>query len=828
MALLRWIAGSGLRVALLVAGLVGVYHVVNELRVLAGNPRNFHQRLELTALDVKFSFRGDRPPEAWKVAIAALDEKAIRRFGPPPWRRTVHADLVDRLTEYGAGAVAFDMTFEQPSPMPLLEAQRLLAGALDTGPLERAQKELDGTAAVLERVGPKLAQARRLPSGARLAQSVEAVALSNREVASSLGTFRRELTELPAPQNPDDVFAAAIRRSGRVVLGVVALSRAEAESVGYDEAEGQAALRLVASSTISELVVPGDDGMSNVVPGAQAFEGGLYRRYFGLQAPTPTLAQATRHFATLNAAPDDDGVNRRVPLVSGVKGTGVLLPTLSVKAVEVARTPDTLEVVGSLDDPSPRRLQIGELAVPTELMGTTTLDWYGRFTQSAMPIVSIADIVDRTAPKADLEGRVVFVAATAIGTHDQRVTPLERAVPGVYIHATLAQNILDQDLLTRPVYVVALELLVMLLIGLVSGVVMARFHLVGQILTALGLVLGWTLLDTQVLFRQGLVVYTVLPVFQVFLTLLAMTMWSFLVEQRERRKTRQAFGRYLSPKVMEQVLGDPEEYLRLGGKRYEATVLFSDIRGFTTISEALTPEELGLLLNQYMTPMTDIVFEHDGTLDKYIGDAVMAFWGAPVALPNHALSACKAALQMIEQVDRLNERFLEEGLPHIAIGIGLSSGPMTIGNMGSDDHFAYTALGDRVNLGARLEGQTKEYGVDILISEETQAMVKDEMLCRELGSLRVKGKLEPVHIYQLIGPRADNAHRESFVSTFHEGLACFRARAFEDAIAHFQRARALAGVDGDKSSDLYLGWCHEYRDHPPPEGWDGVRVATTK
>ncbi|MCA9550225.1 MAG: CHASE2 domain-containing protein [Myxococcales bacterium] len=673
-----------------------------------------------------------------------------------------------------------------------------------------------------------MAAARRLPAAGRLAQSVEAVALSNREVASSLGTYRRDLTDLPTPTNPDDVFAEAIRRSGRVVLGVLALSRTEADSVGYSEADAQAALRRVATSTISELVVPGSDGLSQITSGAEAFEHGLYRRFFGVQPPTPSLASATRHFATLNAAPDDDGVNRRVPLVSGVKGTGVLLPTLALKAVEVARSPDTIEVVGAPEDPSPQRVQVGELQVATELGGASTLDWYGPFNQSAMPIVSIADVIDRSVPQDSLRGKVVFVAATAIGTHDQRVTPLERAVPGVYIHATLAQNILDQDILTRPRYVVALELAVILLIGLISGLVMTRFHLLGQLITAAGLVLGWTMLDTQVFFAHGLVVYTVLPVFQVFITLLAVTMWSFLVEQRERRKTRQAFGRYLSPKVMEQVLSHPEEYLRLGGQRYEATVLFSDIRGFTTISEALTPEALGLLLNQYMTPMTDIVFEHDGTLDKYIGDAVMAFWGAPMALPNHALSACRAALSMIEEVERLNKRFLDEGLPHIAIGIGLSSGPMTIGNMGSDDHFAYTALGDRVNLGARLEGQTKEYGVDILISEDTYAMVKDEMLCRELGALRVKGKLKPVHIYELIGPRSAHAQREAFVSTFHEGLVCFRAKKFEEAVEHFQRARALAGVDGDKSSDLYLTWCHEYRENPPPEGWDGVRVATTK
>lgn len=827
MRVLRWMTGSGLRVALCIAALVGAYHVVNELRVLAGGPRNLHQRLELTALDVKFAFRGVRPPPQWKVAIAALDERSIQKFGPPPWRRTVHAQLVDRLSDLGAASIAFDMTFEQPSPTPMADAREELMARLDDGPLADAQKELDGTAGALERVSRRIAKLRRPTSAKKMAGIVEAAALSNRETASGLGTFRRRLTRLPEAEDPDAIFADAIRRSQRVVLGVVNLSRFEAEAVGWDAQRAQVAVGRVASSTISELVVY-EDGLTRILPGKLAFEQGLYRRFFGMQAPAPALAAATPHFASLNAAPDDDGVNRRIPLVGNIKGTGVLLPGLALKAVEVARQPDIIEVVGAMDDPAPHRIQVGDLGVNVELGATTTLDWYGRFLDSEMPIVSIADLLEGKVPEEQVRDRVVFVAATAIGTHDQRVTPLERAVPGVYIHATLAQNLLDDQVMTRPVYVVALELGIILLFGLICGVIMTRVHLLGQLVVAACLIGTWLVLDQKVLFDAGLVVYAVLPVVQVFITLLAVTMWSFLVEQRERRKTRTAFGRYLSPKVMEQVLSDPEEYLKLGGRRYEATVLFSDVRGFTTISEALTPEALGLLLNQYMTPMTNIVFEYNGTLDKYIGDAVMAFWGAPVERSDHARLACEAALEMFRVVEQLNEQFTEEGLPHIAIGVGISSGPMTIGNMGSDDHFAYTALGDRVNLGARLEGQTKEYGVDTLISEDTYLAVKEFMLCRELGSLRVKGKQEPVRIYELIGPHEDHADRLSLVNTFHEGLQAFRARDWDGASEHFQRARALAGANGDKSSDLYIQWCHEYRQSPPPQEWDGVRTATSK
>lgn len=824
--MLRWITGSGLRVALAIATVVGIYHVSNELRVLAGYPRSLHQRLELTALDVKFAYRGARPPERWQVAIAAVDEKAIKRFGPPPWRRTVHADLVNRLTELGAASVAFDMTFEQPSPTPSADARAALLATVEAGPLAAAQKELDGTAGALERISGRM-QKMRGPKARKMAGTIEAAALSNRELASGLGTFRRDLSELPEPEDPDEIFAAAIAKSGRVVLGVVNLSSYEARALDWSGDRAADALRLVRTSTITELVVY-EDGAARLMPGKEAFETGLYRRFYGVQAPTPQLARATRHFASINAAPDDDGVNRRIPLLGNLKGTGALLPGLALKAVEVARDPDVIEVVGDPADPAPQRVQIGDLGVGVELGATTTLDWYGRFLDSNMPVISIADLVDGTTPRDEIEGRVVFVAATAIGTHDQRVTPLERAVPGVYIHATLAQNLLDGQVMSRPVYVMGLELGIILLIGLISGLIMARVHLLTQSLVALAMVASWVLIDQFVLFDAGLVVYAVLPVVQIFMTLLAMTMWSFLVEQRERRKTKTAFGRYLSHKVMEQVLSDPEEYLRLGGRRYEATVLFSDIRGFTTISEALTPEALGHLLNEYMTPMTNIVFEHEGTLDKYIGDAVMAFWGAPVEREDHALLACRAALKMMRVVDELNERFSQEGLPHIAIGIGLSTGPMTIGNMGSDEHFSYTALGDRVNLGARLEGQTKDYGVEILISEVTHGVVKDEMLCRELGALRVKGKTQPVHIFELIGPHTEHEDRRSFVDCFHEGLGSFRARQWDDASAHFQRARALAGARGDKTSDLYIQWCEEYRHEEPPEDWDGVRVATSK
>lgn len=827
MAVFRWIAQRGLRVTMFIALAVVVYHVANELRVVSGRPLNFLQRLELLAVDVKFAARGSREPEAWGVAIAALDERSIERFGPPPWSRAVHAELVNALTKSGAGAIAFDMTFEQPEVDDGQVVLRKLVDEAKVVGLDASPGALEKNAKTLEDIQRTLRLMRRPPRLKRIADRLDAPITEERKTRHAIERFTKTLEGQISDADPDSDFARAMKGSGRVVLGVVSYSKHEADLLERSEEDHQRALDLVGTSTIAELVDSGDS-MGRVFDGAEVFDKGVYRTYFGVLAPTDVLAAATPHFATINAAPDDDGVNRRIPLVSTVKGSGVLLPTLALKAVEVASGGERIEVISGPEDLSPRAVTIGDLRIATELAGTTTLDWYGRFDGEQMPILSIADIIDEKVDAAQIRDRIIFVAATAIGTHDQRVTPLERAVPGVYIHATLAQNILDGRHLARPPHAIAIEIALFLLIGLITGLVMTRFHVIGQVVCAVVLAVAWIAADQLVFFGQGVVVYAVLPVLQIFVTMLAVAMWSFFVEQRERRKTKQAFGRYLSPRVMEQVLADPEQFLKLGGRRYEATVLFSDIRGFTTISEALTPEELGTLLNEYMTPMTDIVFEYEGTLDKYIGDAVMAFWGAPVEQSNHALLACRAALKMLRVVEELNERFADDGLPHIAIGIGLSSGPMTIGNMGSADHFAYTALGDRVNLGARLEGQTKEYGVEMLISEATQELVKDEMLCRELGSLRVKGKYEPVRIFELIGPRADNAHRLPFVEAFHEGLANFRKQDWEEALASFSRSRALSGAEGDKASDLYIAWCVEYQSAPPPPDWDGVRVATSK
>lgn len=795
MRLIRWIGATGMRLTLTIALVVAVFHLRFELRRLSGAPLNFLQRLELTALDVKQSLRPPDPPEHWQIGVAAIDEKALETYGPLPWPRALYAELVDRLSADGARAIVLDMTFEEA-----VYAQK--------------RWDFEPLAAALHR--------------AKLGQSLAAVKDGDPQTDELKAKLERLRTAIN-PQNranwADARLAASMKHSGRVVLGVLALSSQESEAIQLGQAQLEEALKALDPALIHEYQSPDPSGLMRVQQGGKLFEEGFFQRYFGLKVPAAQLLSSARTFGAINASPDPDGVNRSMPLLLGFDGADRLLPSLPLQAVAVALdTP--IEIIARQDALNPSAIRLGDREIPLELGASALIHWYGPFQGGGMPTLSAAEILSETHDAQWAKDRVVFIAATAIGTHDQRVTALERATPGVYIHASLAQNLLDGQHLHRPPYGAFLDLLIIFGIGLISGW-LTRFRTLTALLASALLAVAWMLLDALLIFPSGIVVPVVLPVTQVFITLLAASMWSYLVEERERRQTRTAFSRYLSPGVLHQVLSDPEGYLRLGGRRYEATVLFSDIRGFTTISEQLSPERLGELINRYLTPMTAIVFRHNGTLDKYIGDAVMAFWGAPVVQHDHALLAARAALEMVKTLKTVNQSLEARGLPQLEIGIGLSSGEMTIGNLGSHDHFAYTALGDRVNLGARLEGQTKVYGVPILISEATYQAVARELLCREIVSVRVKGKHEPVRVYELIGEREEAKAEFPFVEAFEKALKAFRMRRFDEAAQLFRQAAALR--EGPvKSCALYLSWCEAYRITPPPDDWDGVIEATGK
>jgi adenylate cyclase len=308
---------------------------------------------------------------------------------------------------------------------------------------------------------------------------------------------------------------------------------------------------------------------------------------------------------------------------------------------------------------------------------------------------------------------------------------------------------------------------------------------------------------------------------------LTATTYRFFSEERAKRKARESFSRFLAPAIVDEVLGR-EGSLQLGGEKRELTALFADIRGFTTISERLDPPRLLELLNQYLTPMTDIIVSrHQGTLDKYMGDAIMAFWGAPQPQPDHALRACRAALDMLDDLERLRRGWHQAGLPDIDIGIGLNTGAMSVGFVGSQDRFYnYTILGDAVNLASRLEGANKFYGTRIIIGPNTYDQVRERVVARQLDLVRVKGKLEPVRIYELLGLGPASAADAAFLEAFGWGHGAWLAQRWEEAMVHFREADRLRG--GDECSRLYLARCERMRREPPGPDWDGAYTMESK
>src|SRR6266404_5049921 len=331
-------------------------------------------------------------------------------------------------------------------------------------------------------------------------------------------------------------------------------------------------------------------------------------------------------------------------------------------------------------------------------------------------------------------------------------------------------------------------------------------------------------------FVRGYWLNFTLPAGTLTANVMLVSLYRALVEEKEKRKVRSAFGQYLSPEVIRRLLVNPQ---LVEPRKTEITVMFSDIRGFTTISEKLDAQDLALFLNGYLSDMTKIVFDTQGTLDKYIGDAVMAFWGAPFEEPDHAANACNASLAMMKMVRALQKQWEAEGKPKLDIGIGLNSGPASVGNMGSALRYGYTALGDTVNLSSRLEGLNKEYGTHILVNESTYAAVKDDgYVFRELDLIRVKGKLQPVAIYELIGRAAETSVYGTAdevgqrILLFQQAHELYRKRRWEDAQKSFQII--LDKWPDDGPARTYWKRCQEYLFDEPPSGWDGVFTMTHK
>ena len=531
------------------------------------------------------------------------------------------------------------------------------------------------------------------------------------------------------------------------------------------------------------------------------------------------LAQATSDFGYFNIIPDSDGTVRWVPLA--IQYGDDIYPHLSLEAVrKYIGSPALMMNAASYGVDS---IQMGDRVVPTDEQGRLLINFRGP--QKTFPHYSFVDVLNGTVPANAFKDKIVLVGATAIGIYDMRVTPFSGTFPGVEINANVIDNILRNDSISRPDWIVIFDVAAVLLIGLGLAYLISRIRPLYATIVTVGLVLSYILINDYIFSAWKVWLTEVYPVFTMVLVFGGVTTYRFMTEERKKRELKDAFSRYVAPSLVNDILKDPAK-LVLGGEERRLTVMFSDIRGFTTISESLTPQALVKLMNDYLTPMTDVVLKNGGTVDKFMGDAIMAFWGAPVWQEDHPVKACRSALEMLLKLAELQPVWEKAGIPKLDIGIGISTGNLTVGNMGSTTRFDYTVMGDSVNLGSRLEGLNKEYGTHIIVPKYTYEEVKNNFVLRQLDRIKVKGKKIPVKIYELMGDgSADNRLRET-AGLFEAGLAAYMERDWDKAEAFFRKT--LDARHGDAPSTVFLSRIKALRETTLPDDWDGVFVMTKK
>ncbi|MBI4146567.1 adenylate/guanylate cyclase domain-containing protein [Candidatus Woesearchaeota archaeon] len=420
--------------------------------------------------------------------------------------------------------------------------------------------------------------------------------------------------------------------------------------------------------------------------------------------------------------------------------------------------------------------------------------------------------------KVDFTNKIVFIGATAPNLHDDHITPTGR-IPGVEVQANLFQTILTRTSL-NPMQGWIVVLLIFIEALLVSVLLVKLNTWAAGGITFIT-ILAYLIVAVN-LFNRGILPDLLFIPITGVTSYVANLVHLYLRERKERKYIHDAFSRYVAPEVVKELMKNPDK-LKLGGERRQITIFFSDIRGFTTFSEALTPEKLVQLLNEYLTAMTNIIMDHGGVVDKYIGDAIMAFWGAPLDQPDHAERAANATIAMNKKLAEMQHKWEKEGYPKVEIGSGINTGPAVVGNMGSHQRFNYTVMGDTINLGSRLEGITKEYGVKTIVSETTRKELPKEFITRELDLVRVKGKKEPIRIYELFGKELTDKQKH-IIKHWNAGLEKYRAKEFKKAIDDF----AKAAHEGDKTSAIYIERCEHFMQEHPGKDWDCVWVMKTK
>jgi len=614
--------------------------------------------------------------------------------------------------------------------------------------------------------------------------------------------FQQAFREMRPRLDNDALFAQAIKGK-RVVLGYYLNSDKDAKRTG----------------AIPDPVLPKGTFQGRGIP---------FTTWVGYGGNLDQLLRNAVGAGHFNPITDPDGVVRRVPMIAELDGAyyealslAVVRTILNFPKVEPGYAPDRFLQRGYS---GLEWLKVGPLIVPVDETASALIPYRGR--QRSFAYVSLADVLADRVPLESLKGRITLVGTTAPGLLDLRSTPVDSVYPGVEVHANLIAGMLDRNIKLKPPYMLGAEVVLLLIGGVaLSLLIPILAPLWATLVTLAGMLLIGAL--NLAIWTQADMVLPLATSVLMTVSLYTVNMaYGYFVEARSKRQFTELFGQYVPPELVDQMARNPEKY-NMEPRAAELTILFADVRGFTGISEALKPEALRGYINEYLTDMSGIIRgKHRGTLDKYIGDAIMAFWGAPVEDAQHARNGVLAALDMQKQCAVLNAKFAARGWPAIRIGVGVNSGNVRVGDMGSQVRRAYTAMGDAVNVAARLEGRTKYYGVGILVGEPVRHAVKD-VVFKEIDRIKVKGRDEAVGIYEPLGLESEVDRKQlEEVKLWHQTLRAYRAQQWDQvevSLLNLQRmnpACELYALYGDRVTQL--------RRNAPPAGWAGVTAFDEK
>lgn len=876
----------GLLVTLLFSYLAHEYYIHQQIGATQSNPvfrlvETIHQK----SIDWRMLTRGERAG-ADNVIMVTIDEASLEKMGRWPWSRDQIAKIINSLLANNIKAMGFDIIFSESDTNQTLRALDAVKGVENLSPEAHAvvQSQIDQADTDQVLAGAVKTGQSKLVMGAYFDSRTDQfypfqelcaeVYLQNKPDFLAISKQAQLIPDL-------DEAPAALPEGIKELLGVVFQLVEDQHKQEFGEvknASDQIDLdkKIEASkeaycdrfltdkdehlSTYQEAwaeISQKDDELKGIDFNAWLEQ---IRDIKTLRNPVertgrwwtnfPKLGEQTALTGFFNAFLDSDGTIRKTRLVSRYGGRYFPSLPFQMYLIEKNAGGALLQLTQSLRDPGSKEVKElmvndaeGEkiTSIPVDEEGRLTVNYAGP--RYMFPHVSAVEVIsdkptmtvlqrvkgrvtERTVNKAEfLKDKLVLLGATAVGIFDLRVTPFDENFPGLETHANILDNLIRKDFMLSPSDEVVKMPLFLLILGLLLSFILKKIGAVAGLLSSALTATAIYFVDQKFLFGRGQVVAIILPLAMSLSIYVLVTFYKYLTEERKKKALKGTFEKYVSPSIVNEILAAPGN-IELGGKKVRMSVMFSDVRGFTTISEKLDPQVLTKVLNTYLTPMTKLVFDNKGTLDKYMGDAIMAFFGAPVTYSDHAKHACRCALQMMLKLKEIQADFKAKNMPEIDIGIGINTGEMNVGNMGSDIVRSYTVMGDSVNLGSRLEGINKEYGTHIIVSEFTYEDIKDSFICREVDRVRVKGKRLPVRIFELVAEGKTDDRTQQVLKHFGAGYELYMKQDWSAALAEFNGALAIDSEDSP--TQLFIERCQAYLAEPPPTDWDGVYEMKTK